>query len=199
MNIVKFSIIAAALFALLLTAGCDPQANGGSSSASLSSASSASSSSTEAQKAEDVKKDEEGKEISIKVYYPNEDGTKLIAVVRKVRTDKTTDKYTAAMHSLMSGTKEKGQVSIIPKEAKLRHVTVQNGTAKVDFSKEFARKFTGGSTGEEMLVGSIVDTLTEFPEVQQVQFLIEGQPVETIAGHMDTTAPIMRMKELIAK
>ena len=53
MNIVKFSIIAAALFALLLTAGCDPQANGGSSSASLSSASSASSSSTEAQKAED--------------------------------------------------------------------------------------------------------------------------------------------------
>ena len=78
-------------------------------------------------------------------------------------------------------------------------VTVQNGTAKVDFSKEFARKFTGGSTGEEMLVGSIVDTLTEFPEVKQVQFLIEGQPVETIAGHMDTTAPIRCMKELIAK
>lgn len=48
-----------------------------------------------------------------------------------------------------------------------------------------------------MLVGSIVDTLTEFPEVKQVQILIEGKKVETLGGHMDLTQPLTRMNDLL--
>ena len=67
----------------------------------------------------------------------------------------------------------------------------------MDFSQDLVKHFVGGSTGEEMLVGSIVNTLTEFPEVKQVQILIEGSPVETIAGHMDLSVPLERMKDLL--
>ena len=48
-----------------------------------------------------------------------------------------------------------------------------------------------------MLVGSIVDTLTEFPEVQNVQILIDGAKVETLSGHMDLSEPLARMSELV--
>ena len=48
-----------------------------------------------------------------------------------------------------------------------------------------------------MLVGSIVDTLTEFSEVKKVQILVEGKAVDTIAGHMDTEKPLSRMTGLL--
>ena len=139
---------------------------------------------------------EKPKEMQVNVYYPRNDGTGLIAVSRKVNTEKD-DKYTAAMKSLLTGTKEKGQTNVIPKKAKLRSVTVKDGVASVDFSKELEQNFSGGSTGEEMLIGSIVNTLTDFPEVQKVQILIEGASVETLSGHMDLSEPLTRMTELL--
>ena len=142
-------------------------------------------------------KKEKNQEFTINVYYPNEDGTKLLPVKRKVRPLSSEDKYTAAVKSLMEGTKEKGKIVILPKQAKLRSVKLVNGVAKVDFSQDLVKHFVGGSTGEEMLVGSVVNTLTEFPEVKQVQILIEGNPVETLGGHMDLSTPLSRMKDLL--
>ena len=48
-----------------------------------------------------------------------------------------------------------------------------------------------------MLIGSIVNTLTDFPEVEKVQILIEGASVETLSGHMDLSEPLTRMTELL--
>ena len=138
----------------------------------------------------------EPKEIQINVYYPRSDGTGLIAVRRTVKTDKD-DKYTAVLKSLLMGTKEQGQTNVIPKKAKRRSVTVKDGVATVDFSKELQMNFSGGSTGEEMLIGSIVNTLTDFPEVQKVTILIDGAAVETLSGHMDLSEPLTRMTELL--
>ena len=136
------------------------------------------------------------KELRVNVYYPRNDGMGLVAVSRTVSTEKD-DKYTAAMKSLLTGTKEKDQTNVIPKKAKLRSVVVQDGVATADFSKELQQNFSGGSTGEEMLIGSIVNTLTEFPEVQKVRILINGAPVETLSGHMDLSEPLERMTELL--
>ena len=69
---------------------------------------------------------------------------------------------------------------------------MKGDTAVVDLDSGITRNFIGGSTGEEFLINSVVDTLTEFDEVKQVQFLIDGQEVETLAGHMDLSEPIKR-------
>ena len=136
------------------------------------------------------------KERKVNVYYAKSDGMGLVAVSRTVNTEKD-DVYTAALKSLMTGTKEKNQTNVIPKKAKLRSVTVKDGVATVDFSKALQQNFSGGSTGEEMLIGSIVNTLTDFPEVQKVRILIDGAPVETLSGHMDLSEPLPRMTELL--
>ena len=134
--------------------------------------------------------------LTIKVYYPDEQGMKLIADKRTITLDQQ-EKYTAAMESLLEGTTEKGQTNIIPKQTKLRSVKVANGTATVDFTGDLRKDFVGGSTGETMLVGSIVDTLTEFPEVKKVQILIDGKKVESLGGHMDLSQPLTRMTDLL--
>lgn len=192
MRSMRWIVLALALLIMVLAAGCDKKGGPEKTPA-------ASSSQQTENPAEAPAKAQESKELTLQLYYPNEDGTRLQAVSRKVTLGKNLDKYTAALQSLMTGPKEKGLVAIFPKNAKLRKVTVENGVAKADFDQSLVKNFSGGSTGEEMLVGSIVDTLTEFPEVKSVQILINGQAVETIAGHMDTSVPLKRMEKLLRK
>ena len=78
-------------------------------------------SSVESQSDKDVPeccRPKEPKALKVNVYYPKDDGMGLVAVTRTVNTEKD-DKYTAAMKSLLTGTKEKGQTTVIPKKAKL--------------------------------------------------------------------------------
>ena len=183
---------------LVFAAGCGTQAPGGAPSSS-STAASSSSGSADAQAASSsaAKKASDVQTLTVNVYYPNEQGTKLLATPRKIETSSSKDKYTAALESLMKGPTEKGQTAIFPKKAKLLSVTMKNGTAVVNFSKELQTNFVGGSTGEEMLVGSIVNTLTEFSEVKNVHILVEGKNIETLSGHMDLSLPISRMTNVL--
>ena len=183
---------------LVFAAGCGTQAPGGAPSSS-STAASSSSGSADAQAASSsaAKQAADAQTLTVNVYYPNEQGTKLLPSSRKIETGSSKDKYTAALESLMKGPTEKGQTAIFPKKAKLLSVTMKNGTAVVNFSKELQTNFVGGSTGEEMLVGSIVNTLTEFSEVKNVHILVEGKNIETLSGHMDLSLPISRMTNVL--
>lgn len=140
-------------------------------------------------------KDSTVKTLSVKVYYPDDNGMKLLAETRSIETKG--DKYKAALESLLAGPKAKGEVRVIPEKAKLKSVKIKDGIATVDFSEDLVKRFTGGSTGEEMLVGSVVNTLTEFPEVKAVQILVEGKKIDSLAGHMDLSNPVERMKALL--
>ena len=44
---------------------------------------------------------------------------------------------------------------------------------------------------------SLIITANAGTGTRQVQILIEGSPVETIAGHMDLSTPLERMKDLL--
>jgi len=62
------------------------------------------------------------------------------------------------------------------------------GGAYVDFSEELVTRHPGGSTGELFTIRSVVQTLARnFPGVKRVRFLVEGEEIETIAGHIDAT------------
>ena len=132
------------------------------------------------------------KKISLKIYYPDDAGINLVGVNRTVEIKNDADKYLAAVRLLMKNPEEKDLTVIFPKNAKINNVTFADGTAFVDFDSNITKSFVGGSTGEELLVNSVVKTLTEFKEVQQVRFLVDGKEIETLSGHMDLSAPIKK-------
>ncbi len=134
--------------------------------------------------------------LNVKVYYPDDSGMRLVEVEREIVVDDSVDKYTAAVETLMEEPDEENLTKIFPKSASLRSVTVHDGLATVDFDGSLLKGFVGGSTGEEFLVGSVVDTLTNFPEVKRVKFLIDGKEIETLSGHMDLSTPLERMNSL---
>lgn len=132
--------------------------------------------------------------VEVKLYYPDEEGEKVVPVKAAVPTK---DKYKAVVEALIKGTDAPHLTGIFPKGTKVNHVTVKNGLATVDFSPELVERFVGGSTGEEMLVGSLVNTLTEFPEITSVQIVVAGKEIETISGHLDISAPFTRQPDLL--
>lgn len=191
MKLKSILVLALTLLCAMVLAGCDEQKQGEAGSKTVVSSSSGSSSSSSSSSQSGSK----AQLVNIKVYYPDENATGLVAVEKSIKD--TDNKYQAAVEALMAGTDKKGLANVFPKKAKLLQVTVSGKVAKVDFSRELQKNFVGGSTGEEMLVGSVVNTLTEFPEIQKVQILVDGQKVETLSGHMDLSQPLPRMTELL--
>ena len=85
---------------------------------------------------------------------------------------------TAALQALLMGPtlfeKNAGAISLIPEGTRLLSVRVENGTALLSFSDEFAHNVLGleGLAGQ---LKEVVWTATQFPSVQRVQILINGQ------------------------
>ncbi len=176
---------------LLLTVGCDGKVPQGSSTSSPNVSSGA--------KPQTPAKPEGPRpaaKVSVKLYYPDDEGEWLVGVPATFEAE---GRYKAAVEALTAGTTEKGLIGIFPQGVKVLGVDVKDGLATVNFSRELVDKFVGGSTGEEMLVFSLTNTLTEFPEVQKVQITVEGKHIDTLSGHLDTSVPLRRDEKLIKK
>ena len=93
------------------------------------------------------------------------------------------------MTELLKGPETDELSRVIPEGTVLRGVTLEYGVAYVDFSEEILQAEVG-SEAEAVLVDSIVKTLTQLEEVDSVQILVEGEIVETIAGHISIDEPL---------
>jgi hypothetical protein len=91
---------------------------------------------------------------------------------------------TAAMTALLEGPsareKAAGLATTILAGTTLNEVTIEDGTARVDLSGEFASG--GGSLSMQARVAQVVYTLTQFPTVKSVEFLVDGEIVTAIGG-----------------
>lgn len=94
---------------------------------------------------------------------------------------KTTTPLTAAITALLEGPNlnevEKGYITLIPNGTKLLGASVKNGTATINFSDTFRFNQYGveGYYGQLM---QIVYTATAFSNIDNVQFLIEGEKMD---------------------
>jgi len=82
-------------------------------------------------------------------------------------------------------------VRTTPGSTMLRSVSITSGgVAQADFSGQLSLDHPGGSSSEVLTVYSIVNTLVfNIDGIKKVQILIEGQTIDTLAGHMDCRQP----------
>lgn len=148
-------------------------------------------------KADEVYKTDATDMREVAVYRASSDGQSLVKEMYTV--GKTNETIAQAMGLLLSEPVNSENWQTIPEGAQVRSIHFAGGIARIDFTQELVKNFQGGSAAELMLVGSIVDTLTEIPGVKKVRITVEGKAIETIGGHCDLSEPIGRMKELIKK
>lgn len=133
---------------------------------------------------------------TIKLYFANAEGTGLVLEERQIETNSNKEHVRCIMEQLIAGPdKNSGLTATVPSETKIRDIKVKDGVCYVDLSKDFITKHTGGSMAELITIKSIVNSLTEVPEVKKVQFLIEGEKVQEFKGHVDFSQPFERSED----
>lgn len=134
----------------------------------------------------------------VTLYFGRMTAKDFFLVPEKRSVSKVEGLPKAALEELIRGPLPgSGLERLIPEGTKLRSLKVRDGIAYPDFSEEIRSKFPGGSRREELLVYSVVNTLTQFPEIREVQFLIEGKKADTIGGHMGIDEPLTKEESLI--
>ncbi|MGE5509396.1 MAG: GerMN domain-containing protein [Chitinophagales bacterium] len=91
-----------------------------------------------------------------------------------------------------------GLRAILPRDTTVHSVKIRGGIAYADLGGGITRLNTG-SEGEALLVEAVVNTLTQFPGVSRVQFLVDGAQVESLAGHVDVSAPLSRSQAMVSR
>jgi len=96
----------------------------------------------------------------------------------------------------------------IPSNVEVNSVEISDSTATVDFSKEILTNFEEiphSSTTETLAIYSIVNTLTEFEQINKIKITIEGKDsgeidglyIEDFWGHIGIYEEFTRNEDLI--
>ena len=132
-----------------------------------------------------------GPRVPFKLYFQSPDGRYLRPESRDVREMSTKSEQVKEVVSELIRGPRAGLTPTFPAGARVKGVFIDSkGTAYVDFSRELQAEYPGGAWTETLTIYSLVNTLAQgFPEIKQVQVLVEGAGIDTLAGHIDTTRP----------
>lgn len=137
------------------------------------------------------------------LYFANRDASALVIVHRAVPE---ADMRYARMilEELMKGPLPSENVDsqmVFTKKVHpndIKGISIEGDLVKLNFSQNFAKALQGrGSAGEIMTVFSIVNSMTELPNIMRVQFFIEGKILESLGGHISITEPLIRNPGII--
>jgi spore germination protein GerM len=130
------------------------------------------------------------------LYFTRVDGDGVILREKTVRKFPASDTpMVDALRALISGPvqaeKNKGLLSLIPEKTKILQATVRGSTAYISFSEDFQFNVYGVE-GYAASLRQIVWTVTEFPNVADVQILIEGRRVDYLGEGIWIGSPVSR-------
>lgn len=123
-------------------------------------------------------------EVTVKVYYFNEDRSALASEERAILLGPTEDIGLGIMRALLDGPVETEHRSVIPRETRILDVRVKNGSCTVDLSREFQVNHEGTELLEKLTIYAIVNSLAETERIDKVQILIEGEKVDTYKSYL---------------
>ncbi|MFZ5631995.1 MAG: GerMN domain-containing protein [Bacillota bacterium] len=134
--------------------------------------------------------------VKVTLYFSDSQADKLVPEEREV-VKKGDSLEEIIVKELIKGPTGKGLLKTIPESARLLSLSVVDGVAYVNFSREIQTRHWGGSSGETMTVYSVVNSLARLDGIKKVQFLVEGKKVESLLGHMDTSEPLAPNQSLV--
>lgn len=94
--------------------------------------------------------------------------------------DKQNPTVSDAIEALLAGPSDAAVTTTIPRDTKLRSLTVQDDGIHLDLSKAFAQG--GGSTSMTARLGQVLYTATSLNPNAKVWLAVEGKPLETLGG-----------------
>jgi hypothetical protein len=123
--------------------------------------------------------------------YLLQESTKMLVKVNRNFNATLTDSINALLAGPTPDEIMRGIGSFVPEGSRLLKAEVKGSTARLSFNQEF-RYNQRGREGCDAQIKQIVWTATEFPNVQDVQFLIDGEEVDFLSEGVVIRNPISR-------
>jgi spore germination protein GerM len=131
---------------------------------------------------------------SVTLYFVNEDADRLLTETREIPAEGGLEaQLRGVIGELIEGPADDDKFSPFPEGADVLQAfwVEETQTAYLDFSRTLITNHHGGSTTEYYTISTVLKTIAaNFPQVRLVQFLVDGYPVETIAGHYAVDEPL---------
>lgn len=141
------------------------------------------------------------KPLLIKVFFGAPGRQRLEAEARTIyaSTNKA-DQAKQALLELFKGPRS-GLVAVVPEATGLKELYLdEEGTAYVDLSGDVASGHPGGVMAERLTIAAVVNTLMyNFPDISRVRLFVEGEPRQTLAGHVRVSGLLGRDRELVRR
>lgn len=131
----------------------------------------------------DDSESEQKRTKKVMLYFANEEG-RLVPYETEIEINPNEPFEKTVLKLLIAGPQDENLVRTIPEGTKIISISISEGICYIDLSSDFVNKHQGGSTGEKLTVYSIVNTLTELPDISKVQFLIEGEKQSVFKGNL---------------
>ena len=127
------------------------------------------------------------------IYLIQEANMAQVKINRSLKVSDTPlkDSINALLAGPTADERKRGIISLVPAGSKLLSVKVNGSTAYLNFNEEFQYN-TRGREGCAAQIRQIVWTATEFTNIQNVQFLIEGEIVDSLPEGIMINSPISR-------
>lgn len=105
--------------------------------------------------------------------------------------------YKIVLEELIKGPNTENLYRTIPEGVRVEYTEVEGDLLKVDFSREMHTNHWGGAAGESMTINSIVNSLTEFEDINRVMTTVDGGAMSI--EHMVVEEPLTRNEDIIYK
>ncbi|HTR01725.1 MAG TPA: GerMN domain-containing protein [Thermoanaerobaculia bacterium] len=129
--------------------------------------------------------------IRITLFFPDQNGQLLHPEERDIPKPAGGVAFLRALFDeLQKGPKREGLMAALPDRMHLRNAfLLPEGQVVLDLAVDSGLAF--GSDDELAIVASLVDTtLQNVAETSRVRILVNGEPAETLGGHVDLTRPL---------
>ncbi len=142
----------------------------------------------------------EGDTVEATLFYISDDGMGLVGVERRLERHAAPAAQARRILEAQLAKPAPPLLTPIPVGTRLRAVYLtERGEAFVDLSAEVTRAHSGGSLEELFTVYAIVNALTtNLPAITAVQILVNGEEVDTLAGHVDLRRPLEQNMQWVA-
>lgn len=111
----------------------------------------------------------------VTLYFPSNTDGLLHKEQREIRVNNNTPLEEYVIAELIKGPMTEGLSSILPADTKVNDIKTQDGVCQIDLSYDLQIPQVGNTVREELIIYSMVDSLTEISKIQKVNFLKDGK------------------------
>ena len=135
-------------------------------------------------------------DVVLNLYYADEKKKSLVPVEFRTTVESVAEQAKMAVEQLAVVPEGELLHTVLPKNTEILDISVEDGLCIVDFNADFYRNRPKSETEELLTIYAIVNTLTEFEEIDEVQILVEGE-LRTEYTYMDLSCNFVRDESLI--